>query len=376
MFADRTDRQRRQGQSRRLAAPPGSHDAPLGQGPDLPPPPGRCTPTPEPCTRNPACRTRPGPAHAHPTPSHTTPPTRTPCCPPPGRPHTPRSARTSAPQSTPRRIPTARARPPSPPSRSPPPSRTDRPDARLSPAPPPGSGRRADDAIHTDAQKTRAEPAMVFMACSSSIPEREPIITGWASTSSKLGGELPGREPARSVEVNLDSCLALRTPGCRLPFMRHRALPNPRSAPPAPCGTTFSRTNPHVRHTSAWQVPRRVLPVEPPQMAVRPPGARRAHELLLRHHACRCLSSPSASGRPRTRLDRPVADGRQRRSGILPSSDRDPEPRRATRRPVPLHRRTRPARSLLVFLPTTRPPRSLGAPPQDPQEVEIRRLKS
>ena len=50
-----------------------------------------------------------------------------------------------------------------------------------------------------------------------------------------------------------------------------------------------SRTNPHVRHTSAWQSRVELLPVEPPQMTVCPPGARRDHELLLRHHACQAL---------------------------------------------------------------------------------------
>ena len=44
----------------------------------------------------------------------------------------------------------------------------------------------------------------------------------------------------------------------------------------------------------------RTLSVERPQVPVRAARARRDHELLLRHQSCRCVSSPSASRRPRT----------------------------------------------------------------------------
>ena len=66
---------------------------------------------------------------------------------------------------------------------------------------------------------------------------------------------------------------------------------------------------------------------EPPR-STRRPGARRDHELLLQHHACRCVSSPSASGAAEDRLDRPVADGRHPRTV-------DPPPTATVERRIP-----------------------------------------
>ena len=81
---------------------------------------------------------------------------------------------------------------------------------------------------------------------------------------------------------------------------RRRPLLHPRSAPPAPSGTTSATHQParlaHVR----LAITRRALPVEPPQVPVLAARARRDHELLLRHQSCRRVSNPSASRRPRT----------------------------------------------------------------------------
>ena len=136
----RTARPHRPGRSPGPQAPPESHDAPNGRDPDLPRPPGRCSPKPERCTQShPENRTPTAPHHSPPPPSCTTPPSPPPCCSHPDRPHRPRSARTSEPQSTPGRtapkLPTARPTP----SGSPPPSHTDPPDARRPPARPPAA---------------------------------------------------------------------------------------------------------------------------------------------------------------------------------------------------------------------------------------------
>ena len=83
------------------------------------------------------------------------------------------------------------------------------------------------------------------------------------------------------------------------PFIRRRRprtriahhLPRPiRRQPHQPAGLA------HICLT----IPRRTLAVEPSQVPVLAARARRDHELLLRHQSCRCVSSPSASRRPRT----------------------------------------------------------------------------
>ena len=83
------------------------------------------------------------------------------------------------------------------------------------------------------------------------------------------------------------------------PFIRRRRprtriahhLPRPiRRQPHQPAGLA------HICLT----IPRRTLPVEPPQVPVLAARARRDHELLLRHQPCRRFSSPSASRWPRT----------------------------------------------------------------------------
>ena len=83
------------------------------------------------------------------------------------------------------------------------------------------------------------------------------------------------------------------------PFIRRRRprtriahhLPRPiRRQPHQPAGLA------HICLT----IPRRTLPVEPPQVPVLAARARRDHDLLLRHQPCRRVSSPSASRWPRT----------------------------------------------------------------------------
>ena len=82
--------------------------------------------------------------------------------------------------------------------------------------------------------------------------------------------------------------VAVHAPSCAPePFVAHHLSRAVRRQPHQPARPA------HLR----LAVPRRVLPVEPPQMTVRPPGARRDHELLLRHHACRCVDPRPAGGR-------------------------------------------------------------------------------
>lgn len=161
-----------------------------------------------------------------------------------------------------------------------------------------------------------------------------------------------------------------------MPFMHRRALPNPRSAPPAPCGTTSaaptrkSGTPPPGSPASSapgrtatggrspagdTPGPRASAPASRLSMPLEPLGQRAAEDRLDR---------PVADGRhPRT--VRPATDrhrrtpqrrahlrardrgpsSRQRRSGLLPSSDRGPGPPPLVvrlRRNIPSRRRPGP----------------------------------
>ena len=114
------------------------------------------------------------------------------------------------------------------------------------------------------------------------IPCRTAGITAWPAPSrSPRGTPRPRRRAGR--------------PGCASdpcsPLIHRRRLPRPiRRQPHQPAGLA------HVR----LAIRSRTLPIEPPQVPVLAARARRDHELLLRHQSCRCVSSPSASRRPRT----------------------------------------------------------------------------
>ena len=101
-----------------------------------------------------------------------------------------------------------------------------------------------------------------------------------------------------------DSVSVLRPVGIRLFGNSPSARPREtgagfRSFGPRP-GSPFQPHQPaglaHVR----LAIRSRTLQIEPPQVPVLAARARRDHELLLRHQPCRCVSSPSASRRPRT----------------------------------------------------------------------------
>ena len=122
--------------------------------------------------------------------------------------------------------------------------------------------------------------------------EDEPRSDAGRSRYRPLPSDSPPTERcARANQVaTLDPCS---------PFIRRRRprtriahhLPRPiRRQPHQPAGLA------HICLT----IPRRTLPVEPPQVPVLAARARRDHDLLLRHQPCRRVSSPSASRWPRT----------------------------------------------------------------------------
>ena len=130
------------------------------------------------------------------------------------------------------------------------------------------------------------------------------------------------------VEATSDSFLRSGTPGCRLPFMRRRALPNPRSAPPVPCGTTsaaptrMSGTPPPGSPASS--APGRTA-TDGRSPAGGTPGPRASappSRLSMR------LVEPLGQRAAEDRLDRPGADGRHPRAV-------DPPPTATVERRIP-----------------------------------------
>ena len=123
-------------------------------------------------------------------------------------------------------------------------------------------------------------------------------------------------------------------------------------------------------------IPRRALPVEPPQVSVLAARAR-DHELLLRHQSCRRVSSPLRQPASQDRLDRAVID-----SGNLRAVDPPPaaaharriaarhanrQSQRRAHRPDPLPRAGPP--------PATRPHTARPSPPPSPDAVNRHRRR-
>ena len=126
-------------------------------------------------------------------------------------------------------------------------------------------------------------------------PSRSGLLAGRGHHGLARTIEVPTRDataapPSGAPRLRLGPLLTVDTPS---------PPPNPHSAPPP----RPIRRQPHqlagLAHVRL-AIRSRTLPIEPPQVPVLAARARRDHELLLRHQSCRCVSSPSASRRPRT----------------------------------------------------------------------------
>ncbi len=127
------------------------------------------------------------------------------------------------------------------------------------------------------------------------------------ATPARLGSDLPatalvGRDLHPQVSASFTGALPfvveLRVTDSQSPLRSHRTIEVTPSAPLILGG-----------------------PIESPQMATLTPGAHWDPELLLRHQPCRCVSSPSASRRPRGCAKRSPASAP--RSAVKDERDED-----------------------------------------------------